>query len=165
MSTAMNELFNNPIFKQCHDLGEKIMKEEQEQMKEHRKTHKTMTDLTVFELISLGKMLSDERVAKFITQHGIADFGEGPAIGRNMNSGLIYIALEDSNFCICWNPQDPNSSIYLQYSSPWNGKEMSTTEEVSEFIIRLVEDKEINEFPPDERKHVREMFEAWEGLA
>ena len=123
-----------------------------------RKIHRILIDFEPYEFVALGEMMTIPKVASLVKEYGIADFGGGPAIGRNMNSGLLYVALEYSSFCFVINPEY-KEEVRLMFSCPYDGTEVTTSQELGAHFSNLKREGLSDEID----KCAVEVFEKWEA--
>ena len=141
-----------------YEEGKRLREEEEKRKKEMRKIHRILIDFEPYEFVALGEMMAIPKVASLIKEYGVADFGEGPAIGRNMNSGLLYVALECSSFCFIINPEY-KEEVRLMFSCPYDGTEVTTSKELGVHFSNLKREGHASEIDKDAVK----VFQEWEA--
>lgn len=107
----------------------------------------------------LAAIFSNKRVVTILEEYGIADHGDGPVIARNLNSGLLYVAVEPTSFCFVLGPYLNDRDVKLMWESPLDCAECRSLEEFEGYIEDL--DKEALE--DIDVSFVITIFEKWES--
>lgn len=118
-----------------------------------------LRDFELEDFKQLAAIFFNEKCVKLLREYGIADYGEGVVIGRNLESGLLYVAIEGTDFCFVLGPYLGDMDVNLLYQSPLDGTECYTLEE----FVTYVNSNNVDDLPQGTVHNGTEIFTAWEG--